>query len=114
MAEESKPSKKRRRHGKKNKPAAPTESSEPEVEYSFEDELVIKETVKLKDEESISQSEEGIPVDLYFLYSDKNYIVLQGINYCASFRYYPNDDDKKVIYKDPIVNQYGSASVDWD
>ena len=39
MAEESKPSKKRRRHGKKNKPAAPAESSEPEVEYSFEDEL---------------------------------------------------------------------------
>jgi len=39
MAEESKPSKKRRRHGKKNKPAAPVESSEPEVEYNFEDEL---------------------------------------------------------------------------
>ena len=61
----------------------------------------------------MSQDPEGLPIDLYFLYSDKNYIVLQGINYCASFRYY-DDDKKKVIYKDPVVNQYGSASIDWD
>ena len=39
MAEESKPSKKRRRHGKKSKPAAPSESSEPEIESNFEEEL---------------------------------------------------------------------------
>lgn len=61
----------------------------------------------------MSQDPEGTPIELYFLYSDKNYIILQGINYCASFRYY-DEDGNKVIYKDPIVNQYGSASVNWD
>ena len=71
---------------------------------TFERDLIIKKRMKLKSKDNNIRSSSD-KVDLYFLYSDKNYIVLQGITYCASFTHEPEDDDKRVIFKKMILNQ---------
>ena len=71
---------------------------------AYEQDLIVKKTIELKAEDSLSADPEDSEIDLHFLYSDKNYIVAQGVSYCASFIYYPNGDDEFEIWKGSIIN----------
>lgn len=84
---------------------------------SLDDDLVIKVERTIKDEDSLAANSEGQKLDLYFLYSEKNYIALQGITYCASFTHVPTDGDgSREIFKGTIVDQsseLGDFSYKW-
>ena len=71
---------------------------------AYEEDLIEKKTIELKAEDSLSANPEDAKVDLHFLYSDKNYIVAQGVSYCASFIYYPNEGEQFEVYKGSVIN----------
>ena len=52
----------------------------------FENELIISEKATLVTGEA-TDSSGGEEINLYYLQDNKNYIVLQGTTYCASFLY---------------------------
>ena len=82
---------------------------------SFEEDLVIKLPTEIKDADTLAATEKE-NLDLSYVYSDKNYIVLQGITYCTSFTYEPNNDGALTIFKEPIVDQSekGSHTYSWN
>ena len=51
-------------------------------------------------EDDFDQQSNEIP--LYFLWDKKNYIVLQGVTYCASILYDKEGDGNLVKYKEKI------------
>ena len=61
---------------------------------SLEEELLLKENVAFKDHADITKT---LSADLYFLADKKNYIVLQGMSYCADIRLESSDGTQQYL-----------------
>ena len=80
---------------------------------NFEEDLIVSEMTTIKRTDEVSSTSDE--VKLYFLYNSKNYIVVQGVTYCASFVYEEVAGGPKTILKKPIIVDYeNSPEYEWN